>query len=193
MIGSVVETRPAIHDDVVRLESVRLDQPSEVYARLYEILSDDERARANRFVFDRDRRRFVVCRGTLRQALASFLECEPTRVALTYSNYGKPSLHDSDLEFNVSHSAGVALFAFAIGAQVGVDVEAVDRQVDIDGLAARFFSPDEADDLLTLPPQDRQGAFFDCWTRKESYIKAIGDGMSRALDSFSVTKSRRND
>jgi 4'-phosphopantetheinyl transferase len=176
-----------ISDGVVRIESVWLDQPDEVYARLYRVLSADEHARAARFVFERDRHRFVVCRGALREALGALIDCEPARLAFRYSHHGKPSLLHGGVQFNVSHSAGLALFAFSKGAAVGVDVESLERHVDSETLAARFFSRDEADDLLMLPPPQRSEAFFNGWTRKESYIKATGDGMSRPLDSFSVT------
>jgi 4'-phosphopantetheinyl transferase len=176
-----------VSDGVVRIESVWLDQPDEVYARLHRLLSADERARAARFVFERDRHRFVVCRGALREALGALIDGEPARLAFSYSRHGKPALLHSDVEFNVSHAAGLALFAFSKGTAVGVDVESLERRVDSETLAARFFSRDEANDLLMLPPPQRSEAFFNGWTRKESYIKAIGAGMSRPLDSFSVT------
>lgn len=171
----------------VRLQSVCLDQPESAFARFLRLLSRDELARASRFVFDRDRRRFVVCRGALRESLGRLLGREPASIVFEYGERGKPSLPDANLHFNVSHSAGLALFAFSTTGPIGVDVEHVERSVDAEALATRFFSPDEAQELLTVTPNQRRRAFFNCWTRKESFIKAIGDGLSRPLDSFSVT------
>jgi 4'-phosphopantetheinyl transferase len=172
---------------VIRVQSVWLDQPDTSYARLFGLLSADEQTRASRFIFDRDRRHYVVCRGALREALGQLLDRDPASLAFTYSERGKPALSDTDLDFNVSHSAGLALFAFSADGPIGVDVEHVQRLVDAEALASRFFSPDETEDLLTVTAAERAQAFFNCWTRKESYIKAIGDGLSCPLDSFSVT------
>lgn len=190
MNASEVEVRSGIagiSDGVVRIESVWLDQPDNVYARLHRLLSADERARAARFVFERDRRHFVICRGTLRETLGANLDREPSSVTFVYGPQGKPALPGGELEFNVSHSAGLALFAFSATGPVGVDVESLDREVDAETLAARFFSEQEAHDLLSVPSEQRREAFFNCWTRKESYIKAVGDGLQCPLDSFSVS------
>jgi 4'-phosphopantetheinyl transferase len=138
-------------------------------------------------VFERDRNQFVICRGSLRVSLGSLLDRDPASLSFIYGPQGKPSLPDSAVEFNVSHSAGLALFAFSTTGPVGVDVESLDRDVDAEALATRFFSSQEADDLLSVAVEQRREAFFNCWTRKESYIKAVGNGLQCPLDSFSVS------
>jgi 4'-phosphopantetheinyl transferase len=154
---------------------------------LERLLSPDERERAARFVFERDRRQFVVSRGALRVALGAYLERDPAGIAFSYGGRGKPSIADEhSVEFNVSHSGDVAVLALARGGPVGVDVEDMDRSVEVGALAERFFSREEAAHLRDLPEPHRREAFFRCWTCKEAYIKALGDGMAVALDSFSV-------
>ena len=175
-------------EGAVDVRSLWLDQAPGICAALERVLSTDERERAARFVFERDRRHFIVCRGTLRVAVGEYLDMDPSAVRFTYGPLGKPALaDDAGLAFNVSHAAGFALLAFARKAPIGVDVESLNRQIDAEQLATRFFSADEANDLLTVPVSQRVEAFFNCWTRKESYIKAIGDGLTVPLDSFSVT------
>lgn len=176
-----------MREGVVRVESVWLDKPPDVYARLHRFLSPDEQQRAARFVFERDRHHFVVCRGLLRQTVGRLLDRDPAAIRFVYGPHGKPELRDGELAFNVSHSAGLALFAFSARGLLGVDVESVDRQVKAEELATRFFSRMETDDLLSLPVEQRQEAFLNCWTRKEAYIKAIGNGLHCPLDSFAVT------
>ena len=179
---------PRLDEGVVHIRSLWLDQEPQVSAALERFLSADERARAARFMFERDRRHFIVCRGALRAALGEYLDMDPPAVRFTYGRRGKPDLaEDSGLAFNVSHAAGLALLAFARTGPIGVDVESVNRRIEAEELATRFFSEDEAKDLLTVPLPQRAEAFFNCWTRKESYIKAIGDGLTVPLDSFSVT------
>lgn len=151
------------------------------------MLSPDERERAERFVFERDRRRFAACRGALRVALGEYLGLDPAAVSFAYGRRGKPFLPGRELSFNVSHTDGLALFAFSRTDWIGVDVESLSRQVDAEALAQRFFCPDEVRDLVSVAAHERVEAFFNGWTRKESYIKAIGDGLSCPLDSFSVT------
>jgi 4'-phosphopantetheinyl transferase len=170
--------------------TVVLDQPAEMRAAHRASLSDDERGRADRFVFDRDRHHYVVCRGALRHLLAGYLDRRPADLAFSYGHRGKPALEGlaaGRLQFNVSHASGVAVVAITTGAAVGVDLECLARTVEFEALARRFFSAGEADQLLSLPDADRRAGFFACWTRKEAYIKAIGDGLACPLDSFAVT------
>ena len=154
------------------------------------LLSDAERQRASRFVFDRDRRRFIVSRGRLRQLLAARLGVAPESVELTYGAYGKPALANSphlDLRFNVSHCDDLAVYAFSHGIEVGIDVETIRFLPDADRIAARFFSRGENETYGTLAPRDKPLGFFNCWTRKEAFIKALGDGLGFPLDCFDVS------
>lgn len=154
-------------------------------------LSDTERVRAGRFVFERDRRRFIVGRAQLRHLLGLRLGVRPGAVELVYGAQGKPALSrrfaDADLRFNVSHSEDLAVYAFSRGREIGVDVELVRVLSDADDIAARFFSRRENEVYAGLDPQDRPLGFFNCWTRKEAYIKALGEGLSHPLDSFDVS------
>ncbi|HEX2282619.1 MAG TPA: 4'-phosphopantetheinyl transferase superfamily protein, partial [Thermomicrobiales bacterium] len=143
-----------------------------------------------RFVFERDRAHFAAARGYLRAILASYAGCNPSEVRFAYGDHGKPYLDDSvcaqDLTFNLSHSRGLALYGVARGRQIGVDVEYIRSEVDILGIARTTFSPDERARLEALPHHRRLRAFYDCWTRKEAYIKARGLGLSYPLDAFDV-------
>jgi 4'-phosphopantetheinyl transferase len=154
-------------------------------------LEPDERARAQRFRFERDRRRFMATRGILRLLLASYAGIAPGEVRFTYGAHGKPVLAGSasaqSLRFNLSHSRGVTLYAVTHGREIGVDIEFIRDLPDAEAIARRFFSPAEVTALLGLPDDLRRDAFFRCWTRKEAYIKAQGTGLTASLVRFSVS------
>ncbi len=164
-----------------------LDQPPEAVAGLESLLCDDERARAQAFHFDRDRLRFVAGRGILRSLLAGYIGVPPQKVGLRYGPYRKPRLAGDGPWFNVSHSGPVALFAFSDGVEVGVDVELARTLPDGDRIAERFFSPAEVQRLRSLPADQKDAAFLACWTRKEAFVKARGDGLALPLDAFDVS------
>jgi 4'-phosphopantetheinyl transferase len=158
--------------------------------RLRDVLDDGERERAGRFRFRRDQDRFILCRGALRVVLGRYLDLPPDRLRFLIGPHGKPSLAEQDggyLQFNLSHSERWGLLAVALGRPVGVDIERVDPARVNDRIAERFFSPVEAAALRRIPARDRNEAFFRCWTRKEAYIKARGEGLSIPLESFSVS------
>jgi 4'-phosphopantetheinyl transferase len=151
-------------------------------------LSADECRRAERFRFENLRRSFTLSRGGLRILLAHYLGLPPNEIELICGPKGKPAFHDSSkIAFNASHSGQMALYAFTIGCELGVDVEHLRELDEPESIAARFFSAGEASELLSLRPDQRALAFFRCWTRKEAYIKAIGDGLAIPLDCFQVT------
>ena len=180
-----------LKNSVVDIVGVRLDVPAEVSAALWQLLSRDERERAEKFRYAEHRQHYVVSRASLRRLLAGRLGIAPQAVEFVETKYGKPRLapvHGSaDVEFNVSHSGILALFAFTNGRAVGIDVELVREVPDTDDLAERFFSPMEAASLRALPLDRRSLAFLACWTRKEAFIKALGLGLSCPLDAFDVT------
>jgi len=158
--------------------------------RLLDSVSDDERARAGELRHEDHRRRYLVARAVLRQVLARYTGLEARRLEFHLGEHGKPHLAAevaAGLDFNLSHSGQVVLLAVAWGRRVGVDVEWTGRQVGWERVARRFFAAAEREALLQLPPPQRRGAFFDCWTRKEAYLKARGRGLSAALGSFAVT------
>jgi 4'-phosphopantetheinyl transferase len=159
--------------------------------RLEHTLSVDERMRADRFYFREDRERFVVARGLLRTILGRYLDRAPASLAFTQNHYGKPSLVSEagadPIRFNVSHSHGTALYAIARDLEIGVDLELIRDGLAVEQVARSFFSPREVSALSALPPELRRRAFFLCWTRKEAYIKARGEGLSLPLDQFEVS------
>jgi Phosphopantetheinyl transferase len=153
-------------------------------------LATDEQTRASRFHFDRHRTQFVAARGWLRSILGSYLNIRPDELNFTYSSYGKPSLQDltsTQLRFNVAHSGDFALYAFVLGHDIGVDVELIKSEFARETIAKQFFCANEVAALLAFPEGERPHAFFDCWTRKEAFIKAQGIGLSLPLDEFEVS------
>jgi 4'-phosphopantetheinyl transferase len=153
------------------------------------ILSADESERAARFRFPHLRTAFTLSRGILRILLGRYLGIDPDRVRFAYGPRGKPRLAqpETPLEFNLAHSGGLAAYAFAVGCEVGVDIEKIRPVSDQDDIVRRFFSREECEEWMGLDPAQRDEAFFRCWTRKEAYIKALGDGLSMPLDSFQVS------
>lgn len=152
------------------------------------ILSDDELARADRYRFDRDRRRFTAGRTVLRRLIATYLGTKTTEVEFVYGPFGRPDVSDPTLSFNLAHSGRTALFAFAGGFEVGVDVELMDAgRPDDERVAERFFSPLEVATLRAHRHASRSEAFLRCWTRKEAFVKARGDGLNLPLKDFDVT------
>ncbi|MEQ1759701.1 MAG: 4'-phosphopantetheinyl transferase superfamily protein [Vicinamibacterales bacterium] len=168
-----------------------LETDSDAIEASMALLSADERLRADRFVFDADRHRFVAARARLRELLGQRLDVRPESVELTYGDQGKPALAPrfagSALRFNVSHSQHHAVFAFSCDSEVGVDLEDVRVLPDADDVAERMFSRLESATYSVLPPRDKPLGFFNCWTRKEAFIKALGEGLSHALDRFDVS------
>lgn len=154
-------------------------------------LTADECARAERFYFQEHRERFIAGRGLLRNILSRYLDREPAQLRFCYNSYGKPALitetGTEGLRFNLSHSHDMALYAVTRDREIGVDIERFRPDVEAEKLAERFFSPGEAAALRALPEQLRTEGFFNCWTRKEAYIKAEGRGMSIPLSTFDVS------
>lgn len=154
------------------------------------LLSSEELQRADRFRFEKDRNQFTIARALLRTLIGKYLGDNPASIQFRFSDKGKPSVagqNESGLQFNVAHSGDVILLAFARARRLGVDVEQVQADFATDEVAERFFSQAERKSLRTLSPAVRSAAFFRCWTRKEAYIKATGDGLSLGLDQFDVT------
>jgi 4'-phosphopantetheinyl transferase len=173
----------------VHLWTVRLEACDDNFARSLAWLSEEERARADRFRFDRHRRAFVLGRAALRGLFASYLGMDPGAVQFVVGPHGKPALADPScaLRFNASNSGDIAAYAFTSGCEIGVDIEQHRALRDFENIARRFFSPEEAAELLELSAAEIITGFFNCWTRKEAFIKALGGGLSIPLDSFRVT------
>lgn len=174
----------------------RLDVSPKMLLEDSAILTTDERARAERCVFETGRRRFIAARAALRRHLAMRLNAHPQNVEFVYNDRGKPSLGGrfakSKVFFNLSHSDDLAVYAFSTIGPIGVDVESVRWFADADKVAARVFSPAENDVYSKLEQSEKPIGFFNCWTRKEAFIKATGEGLSRSLHSFDVSLAPRD-
>ncbi len=160
-------------------------------SRQWDVLSDDERVRADRFRFEKDRAEYVCGRAQLRRILAECLGAFPQELSFCYGPMGKPELAGpfaaSGLRFNLSHSGGVAVYAISHDREVGVDLEKIHELPDVEQVARRFFSARENATLQNLPAEQKLHGFFNCWTRKEALVKGLGDGLSRRLDCFTVS------
>jgi 4'-phosphopantetheinyl transferase len=177
-------------EDEVHVWQTNLDVAASDFTQLRQILSRDERARADRFHFEVDRRRGIIGRGYLRLLLGQILDLPANELQFEYDEFGKPALipgQGRPLQFNVSHSGELILIAITTGRAVGVDVERIRTDLDPDSIAAQFFSASERKILASLPGPARYRAFFACWTRKEAYLKAKGVGLSLPLDQFDVS------
>lgn len=155
-------------------------------------LSEDERNRAQRFRFQEDRTRYIVARSFLRLVLGRYLNVAPASHRFGYGAQGKPWLMDERgapqaLQFNVAHSGELILYALSGQQEVGIDVEHIRVETSYETIAEQFFSPAEVTALRSLPFAEQPQAFFNCWTRKEAYLKARGDGFSFPLDGFAVS------
>ena len=174
-------------EDEVHVWRANLDCEAIHLRRFERTLSTDEKERANRFFFSGDRDGFIVARGILREMLGKYVNRAPGQLEFDYGPNGKPSLRtDVRLQFNVSHSHGIALLAFSLGRRLGVDVEFI-RKIAGQEISEHYFSPQEIAELRSLPPPVQDEGFFLCWTRKEAYIKARGEGLHVPLKSFCVT------
>ena len=177
-------------NDEVHVWQTNLDIPPSDFPQLRQVLSPDERARADRFHFEVDRKRSIIGRGYLRLLLGQILDLPANDLQFEYDEFGKPGLilgQGRPLDFNVSHSGELILIAITAGRAVGVDVERIRTDLDPVSIAMRFFSASEREILASLPRPARYRAFFACWTRKEAYLKAKGVGLSLPLDQFDVS------
>lgn len=179
---------PPLLDTEIHVWRVALDEPRD-WQGLLPLLADDERGRALRFIGEPLQRRYVIGRAGLRKLLAAYLDVPAAALRFTYNAHGKPALADagSGLHFNLSHAGDLMLCALARRREVGVDLEALRTDSDTAALAQRWFSPCEQKMLQALPPAARTAAFFRIWTRKEAYLKGIGEGLSHGLHNFTVS------
>lgn len=179
---------PDLQPDIVNVWIRTLQVSSATESACYEVLTPGERERAARYLVGRPRNAFILTRGTLRSLLARYVGVTPQGLSFRYSKHGKPLLDGpSDLRFNVSHTDGLALIAFVRTREIGVDVEKIHAAPDVRKLAERFFSVRERHFLECLSGDELQSAFFRCWTRKEAYVKARGEGLSLPLHQFDVS------
>jgi 4'-phosphopantetheinyl transferase len=184
-------SRIEIGNDELHVWSASLDQDNAAIQELSALLKPDERQKAERYHKAIDRCRFIVARGVLRRILSAYLHIAPYKLQFVYNEYGKPSLsadqNHCDLSFNLSHSNSMVLYAIAGGRPVGIDIEYIREDFATLEIAEHFFSKDEVVALKSLPTDQRTMGFFNCWSRKEAFIKAKGMGVSYPLDRFTVS------
>ncbi len=184
-----------LEDDQVHVWRADLDWPEAVVHHLRQTLDAAEIARAERYRFQRDCDHFMVARGLLRSILGRYLKVEPDTLRFRYGAQGKPYLikpqlnsdEDAALRFNLSHAAGVVLLAVTHNRELGIDLERIRPEFASETIAEQFFSPPEIAALRSLPVEVQPAAFFNCWTRKEAYLKARAEGLSFPLDQFDVS------
>ena len=179
---------PPLSPIQVHVWTVSLSAERAALGEFSKILTTDERARADRFRTPQLQRRFIIARALLRRLLSNYLRVDASAVQLGYGEHGKPYVASaSGLCFNLSHAEDVAMYAFAWRRDVGIDIEVMARDVDIEGVARQAFSPVECEALAALSPEARSAAFVRIWTRKEAYVKARGDGLGYPTRTFSVS------
>ena len=172
----------------VQIWLIALDPPAVEVERLNRLLAADERERASRFRFDVHRRRYIVGRGALRRLLGAYVGADPAALCFGYGPRGKPFLPgEPGLGCNLSNSEDLALVGFLRDREIGVDIEFQKEMDDLESIATRFFSPSEVQALAAVSRERKKEAFFNCWTRKEAYLKAVGEGLAAPLNSFDVT------
>lgn len=178
--------RPTASPDHVHVWRIDLDSNAQPTNVLEALLCGEERARAARFVHAPHRRRFAVRRAALRTILGRYLNTQPANLCFVAGAHGKPALAgaaaSSGIRFSVSHSDRLALIAVAHSREVGVDIERMRSAIPLHDIARRFFSPAEAQALLSLPAEDQPPAFFRCWCSKEACVKALGVGLAAGED-----------
>jgi 4'-phosphopantetheinyl transferase len=184
---------PTLQTNQVHVWRADLKRDSEELAKFSKSLSTQEKLRASKFVAEKSKNNFIAARGILRHLLAKYLQAQPQDLIFQQNQHGKLYINSSPLQFNISHSRDLALFIFSRHNPVGVDVEYIRENFEFTNIAKRFFSKKELSDLLALPTDQQLSAFFNCWSRKEAFIKAIGKGIFQPLDEFSVEISNRKE
>lgn len=179
---------PALGPEAIQVWRVRLDVQQPLEEDFFATLSPDEQQRAGQFRFQADRRHFIAARGSLRVLLGKFLDTPPHRLCFDYGPKGKPSLRTASLpvHFNVAHCQDVAVCAFALGCQVGTDIEKVRLVPGFEQIARSYFSSSEFAQLMSVRKDLRPKYFLQFWTYKEACAKAIGAGLSAPLDMFEL-------
>jgi 4'-phosphopantetheinyl transferase len=169
--------------------AVWLSAPAGINSAYRALLSPAEISKADKFVFEPLRRSYEISQGALRLLLTCYLKCPPRDIAFQFGPGAKPALYgDPRIRFNVSHAGGLALYAFAYDCEVGIDVEKVRGMRDFAQVASDHFCTEETAELMSIDDaESRIEAFYRCWTRKEAYVKAIGDGLRAPLNQFQVT------
>lgn len=150
------------------------------------LLSEDERERASRLIFERDRNRFIAARSMLRRICASYMGENPKSIRFRYGIHGKPELAGAGIHFNLSHSEGLAVYAFSARLRVGVDIEQIRPVADAESIVRDFFSPADHKSFVAIDPAHKNESFFCYWTRREALLKAMALGIATSPDDLNV-------
>ena len=189
----IPQSQLVLTNNQVHVWRANLDLSANEIARLETILSEDEQFRANRFRFPQHKRRFIAARAILREILANYLQIKSDALKFEYSDRGKPrlakSMEASNWQFNVSHSEELALYGFTYHNRIGVDIEYLRSMNDMAKIAERFFSDRESQLIANLSDEQQKQAFFQLWTAKEAYLKAIGEGLAGSLAGVDINIS----
>ena len=188
-----------LKNDLVSLWLIDIEQHLASLAELSLLLDEKEQERASRFKFAKDRNCFIISKGILRVLLSRYLESPPESIEFITNKYGKPSLNInntkiansffSKFHFNLSHSQNFALIAITLDDPIGVDIEYMQEKIQKDDIASRFFAEEEHQEYFSLKEEEKLVGFYNAWTRKEAFIKALGKGVSQSLKSFAVNLS----
>ncbi len=184
-----MDNKLTFSENEVHIWRADLDWAQSRIPNISESLSQDEKERASRFHFERDRNRFIAGRAILRELLGKYLEILPAEVPIQYGVHGKPRLGEMSetICFNMSHSQNLAAYGFTQNQPLGIDIEAHREMPDADQIAQRYFSPTEFRAYLSVLREQKLETFYRCWTRKEAYMKATGEGFYLPLDQFEVS------
>lgn len=181
----------SLSGDMVHVWCACLNQFDNYVEQIALTLSPDEMKRAERFRLPQHRNQFITAHGLLRKLLADYTNIDAGGISFSYGRNGKPFLSKQNrgkkIRFNLSHSNGYALFAFACDREIGVDIEYIKALTEMEGVAVQVFSTKETAVLRSFPESEKKEAFFIFWTRKEAYIKAIGEGLSSALEKIDIS------
>ncbi|MDJ0598035.1 MAG: 4'-phosphopantetheinyl transferase superfamily protein [Crocosphaera sp.] len=180
-----------INPQEVHIWKTNLERSSIDIKNGFEILNEDEKNKAQNFRFEKHQKRFTIARSSLRHILSFYLSIPPQKIEFNYNAYGKPYLLEKinkiHLQFNVSHSENIAIYAITCYHSIGVDVEYIRPMSEADSLAKRFFCQKEFEQISKLSSEEKNGEFFKFWTAKEAYLKAIGKGLTGGLETVEIS------
>jgi 4'-phosphopantetheinyl transferase len=177
-----------LESNTVNTWFININDVQDKFEKFSNIISIDEKKRANKFHFKKDKNLFIMSRVVLRLLSGKYLNIEPETITFKYGKYGKPDFDfDTNLKFNISHSGEMVILSFVLDYDIGVDIEKIKHDFDVLDIATNYFSKLEIEALKKAPKEKQSEFFYRCWTRKESFIKAKSIGLSFPLDQFSVS------
>ncbi len=175
-----------IYENALHLWKIPLNISEKEISSLVLSLSEEERKSATRFRFDKHRHRYIIAHAAMRKIVANHLNISTHALNIDFNKYGKPYISNNPLYFNLSHSEDIALVSISFHGQVGIDIEFLKSEIDMLGIAQRFFHPIEFEQLIKIPPENRSHYFYTCWTGKEAFLKAKGIGIANHLKMFAL-------